>query len=75
MIKFEKNLINFEHSKWKLQSRLVYCEGPKRTRLVYCKTRGAPSNATIGKVSFQSKQWIGCRPTRIKAGWIRSPKT
>ena len=32
-----------------------------QSRLVYCKTRGAPTTATIDKVGFQSKQWIGCR--------------
>ena len=31
-------------------------------RLVYCTTKRAPTTATIGKVGFQSKQWIGCRP-------------
>ena len=31
-------------------------------RLVYCKTRVAPTTGTIGKVGSQSKQWIGCRP-------------
>ena len=31
-------------------------------RLVYCKARRAPTTETIGKVGFQSKQWIGCRP-------------
>ena len=45
-----------------LQSRLVYCKALKRTKPVYCKTREAPTTATIGKVGFQSKQWIGCRP-------------
>ena len=39
----------------------------KRARLVYCNTRGAPITATIGKVGFQSKQWILCRPNHSVA--------
>ena len=35
-----------------------------QSRLVYCKTKGAPTTAIIGKVGFQSNQWIGCRPNR-----------
>ena len=50
-----------------IQSRFVYCKAPKRARLVYCKTIGAPTNATIGKVGFQSKQKIDCRLNRSVA--------
>ena len=32
-----------------------------QSRLVYCKMRGASTTAIIGKVGFQSKQWIDCR--------------
>ena len=38
-----------------------------QSRLVYCKKREAPTTATIGKAGFQSKQWIGCRPTHSVA--------
>ena len=38
-----------------------------QSRLVYCKTRGAPTTATISKVGFQSKHWIGCRPNHSVA--------
>ena len=35
--------------------------GETRKRLVYCKTSAVSTTATIDKVGFQSKQWIGCR--------------
>ena len=38
-----------------------------QSRLVYCKTRVAPTTATIGHVGFRSKQWIGCHPNHSVA--------
>ena len=38
-----------------------------QSRLVYCKTREAPTTAIIGKVGFQSKKWIGCHPNNSDA--------
>ena len=60
------NLIE-QYIDYNIQSIHVYCEAPKRARLVYCKTRGAPNTATVGEVGFQSKQWIGCRPNHSVA--------
>ena len=44
-----------------------------QSRLVYWKTREAPTTATIGEVGFQSKQWIGCR-IAINDFWLYSNK-
>ena len=46
---------------------LVYSKAPKQAKHVYCKTKRASTTATIGKVGFQSKQWIGCRPNNSVA--------
>ena len=50
-----------------IQSRLVYCKAPKWARPANCKMRGAPITATIGKVGYQSKLWIRCRPNHSVA--------
>ena len=56
--------INSERSQWICKHGKNYsslCD-TRQSRLVYCKTRRVLSTKTIGKVGFQSKQWIGCRP-------------
>ena len=48
-----RGLIILNHimaSKFNIQLRLVFSKAPKRARLVYCKTRRAPTTATIDKV-------------------------
>ena len=42
-----------------------------QSRLIYCKTRGGPTTASIGEVDIQSKQQIGCHPNHSVAYTVK----